>query len=126
MKRLLLICCLLAGFVTTGYAQTKTAKTSDPVAKAKGLQKQLKLTDDQTAKVAAVYKESAEKFTKIKKDAQGNTNRMMPAITPLRNETIKKIKALLTPEQAVKYGKLVDKASATGSTGWSDGWSPAS
>ena len=122
MKRILLICCLFMGIIATSQAQTKLAGTTDPVAKAKGLQKELKLTDEQTAKIAAVYKESSEKFEKIKTEEHGNTTKMTTRITPLRSATIKKIKAILTPSQAVKYDKLIKDAHA-GGNGWSDGWS---
>jgi len=41
-------------------------------------------------------------------------------------ETIKKIKTVLTPKQAVKYEKMVNDTHKTGGSGWSDGWSAAS
>jgi protein CpxP len=125
MKKILLICCLLIGISSAAFAQ-KPATTTDPTEKAKGLQKELKLTDDQTTKIAAIYKESSEKFDKIKKDAGGNTNKMLVAIRPLRTETIKKIKAELNPSQKVKYDKLVKDNKGGSSNGWSDGWSGAS
>ncbi len=122
MKRILLICCLFIGISAAAFAQ-KAATTSDPAEKAKGLQKELKLTDDQTTKITAIYKESSEKFDKIKKDAGGNTNKMLVAVRPLRTETIKKIKAELTPAQKVKYDKLIKDNKGGTSSGWSDGWS---
>jgi hypothetical protein len=125
MKKILLICCLFIGITSASFAQAAKA-TTDPVEKAKGLQKQLKLTDDQTTKVAAIYKESSEKFEKIKVKEHGNTNKMVVAIAPLRTATIKKIKTVLTPVQKVKYEKLVKDTKNTGGNGWSDGWSPAS
>ena len=123
MKNLLLACCLFIGVTSTAFAQ-KT--TTDPVEKAKGLQKELKLSDNQTTKVAGIYKESAQKFEKIKADEHGNTDKMMKSITPLREATIKKIKAVLTPGQAVKYDKLIKENKAGSSNGWGDGWSAAS
>ena len=125
MKKILLICCLFIGITSASFAQAAKA-TTDPVEKAKGLQKQLKLTDDQTTKVAAIYKESSEKFEKIKVKEHGNTNKMVVAIAPLRTATIKKIKTVLNPAQKVKYEKLVKDTKNTGGNGWSDGWSPAS
>ncbi|HTE00614.1 MAG TPA: hypothetical protein VK668_15080 [Mucilaginibacter sp.] len=125
MKKILLICCLFIGITSASFAQA-AKPTTDPVEKAKGLQKQLKLTDDQTTKVAAIYKESSEKFEKIKVKEHGNTNKMVVAIAPLRTATIKKIKTVLNPAQKVKYEKLVKDTKNTGGNGWSDGWSPAS
>lgn len=124
MKRLLLICCVFIGLAATSRAQTKVA--TNPVEKAKGLQKQLNLTDAQTEKVTVIYKESVEKFDKIKTKDHGNTNKMMADVTPLRVATIKKIKGVLTPEQGVKYDKLVKESKSSSlNGGWSDGWSSA-
>ncbi len=124
MKKILLICCLLVGITSAGFAQKSTGIT-DPVEKAKGLQKELKLTDIQTTKIAAIYKESSQKFEKIKASEHGNTNKMLVAVRPLRAATIKKIKDVLTPAQAVKYDKLIKDNKGGNSSGWSDGWSAA-
>jgi protein CpxP len=124
MKRILSICFLLIGITATGYSQTSHPAIGNAEEKAKGLQKELKLTDSQTTKIAAIYKESAEKFEKIKAKEQGNTNKMLVAIRPLRAATIKKIKGVLTPAQAVKYDKLIkDNKKGGNGNGWSDGWS---
>ena len=123
MKKLILICSLFLGITAIAHAQAQKVGT-DPVEKAKGLQKQLNLTDKQTEKVTVIYKESVEKFDQIKVKEHGNTNKMLADVAPLRTATIKKIKAVLTPAQAVKYDKLI-KESKSGSLngGWSDGWS---
>jgi protein CpxP len=125
MKKILLICCLFIGLTAAGYSQTSHPAVGNPEEKAKGLQKELKLTDGQTTKIAAIYKESAEKFEKIKKDEHGNTDKMVVAIRPLREATVKKIKAVLTPAEAVKYDKMI-KDTKGGGSGWSDGWSATS
>lgn len=124
MKKILLICCLFIGFTAAGFAQAPRPTVSDPAEKAKGLQKELNLSEHQTAKIAAIYQESANKFDKIKVAEHGNTNKMLADIGPLRAATIKKIKALLTPHQAVKYDKLLKETSSQSvNGGWSDGWS---
>jgi Spy/CpxP family protein refolding chaperone len=121
MKKLLLICCLFIAIATVSRAQNKAA--SAPVEKAKSLQKQLKLSDKQTEKVSEIYKESVKKFDEIKVKEHGNTNKMLAAVAPLRESTIKKIKEVLTPKQTVKYDKLVkDNKNANLNSGWSDGW----
>jgi spermidine/putrescine-binding protein len=126
MKRILLLCCLFIGLTAASYSQTAKKTTTDPVEKAKGLQKELKLTDSQTSKIAAVYKESSEKFDKIKVADNGNTDKMMKDIGPLRTATIKKIKTILTPVQAANYDKLIKENKGGKSNGWSDGWSATS
>ena len=126
MKKLLLICGLFIGMTTALIAQPKKVAT-DPVEKAKGLQKELNLSTRQTEKVADIYKESVEKFDKIKVKENGNTNKMLADVRPLRAATIKKIKSVLTPEQVIKYQKLIKDSQKEGlNGGWSDGWSSAS
>lgn len=126
MKKLMLICGLFIAMTTAIFAQPKKVVT-DPVEKAKGLQKELNLSSKQTEKVTVIYKESVEKFDKIKVKEHGNTNKMLAEVKPLRVETIKKIKDVLTPKQAVKYEKLVKDSQSEGlNGGWSDGWSSAS
>ena len=127
MKTIIIMFCLFTGIVTTGNSFGIAQKVPDPVLKAKGLQKELGLTDTQTDKIAAIYKESEAKYEKIKTAENGNSDKMLPKITPLRAATIKKIKAVLTPAQAIKYDKLIkepNKSSTYG--GWSDGWSSTS
>jgi periplasmic protein CpxP/Spy len=124
MKKILLICCLFIGFTAAGFTQGSHPVVADPAVKAKGLQKELNLSDHQTAKIAAIYQESVNKFDKIKIAEHGNTNKMLADIGPLRTATIKKIKAILTPRQAVKYDKLLKETSSQSvNGGWSDGWS---
>ena len=125
MKKLILICGLFIGLITAAVAQTNApGPSADPSEKAKGLQKQLKLSDSQTSKVAVIYQESAQKFDKIKAEDHGNTNKMLVAIKPLRSATIAKIKAVLTPKQAAKYNALLKETKSSGvNSGWSDGWS---
>ncbi|HMG10392.1 MAG TPA: hypothetical protein VK609_17890 [Mucilaginibacter sp.] len=122
MKRILLVCCLFIGFATAVNAQNHPVAVG-PVEKAKELQKQLKLTDVQTGKISAIYKESSQKFDKIKAAEHGDNAKMLVAIKPLRTATIQKIKTVLTKEQAVKYDKLIKDNKNQGGTGWGDGWS---
>ena len=127
MKKLILVCSLFIAVAATAYSSANDPGTPDPVLKARGLQKELKLTDKQTDKVAAIYKESADKYEKIKAEEHGNSDKMLPKITPLRTATIKKIKAVLTPSQAVKYDKLIKEPNKSATYGgWSDGWSSSS
>jgi protein CpxP len=123
MKKLLLICCLFFGITDVSRAQAPTSGTN-PRDKAKGLQKQLNLSDKQSEKVYAIYKESVAEFDKIKAKEKGNTDKMLADVKPLRMVTIKKIKGVLTPAQTVKYDKLLKESKSSSlNGGWSDGWS---
>jgi len=124
MKKLLLVCSLFVALATVSFAQPASAPPSDPQQRAKGLQKELKLNDDQTAKIAAIYQDSAQKFDQIKKKENGDTNKMLVDVAPLRKATVAKIKALLTSRQAEKYNTLINENKGSGlQGGWSGGWS---
>jgi periplasmic protein CpxP/Spy len=107
MKTIWLICCLLIGFAAVNHAQGTQATVGAPEEKAKGLQEQLKLTDEQTTKIAAIYKEADERCEKIKKDMHGNHDKMVIPLRPLRAATIKKIEGVLTPAQTVKFQAML-------------------
>ena len=76
MKKIWQICCLLIGLTTASFAQVSHPALGNPEEKAKGLQKQLRLTGDQTTKVAAICKESAEKNEYEKKIQTENAYRL--------------------------------------------------
>jgi Spy/CpxP family protein refolding chaperone len=121
MKKIGQLCCLFIGLTTVSYAQT-AHPTINPVEKAKGMQKQLTLTNDQTTKVSAIYKESAESFEKIKVAEHGNSDKMTKSTLSLRAATIKKIKGVLTPTQAAKFDVMVKKTKKGGVNDWGEGW----
>src|SRR6266700_3892418 len=102
MKKICQICCLLIALTAVSYAQVLPS-APNPEEKAKGLQKQLILTGDQTTKITAIYKGPYESFKKIKKAEHGNADKMMKASRSLRAATIKKSKGVLTPKRAVKF-----------------------
>ena len=53
MKKILLVCCFLLGITAVSRAQGGGQRMG-PVDRAKAMQTQLKLTDDQTAKITAI------------------------------------------------------------------------
>lgn len=122
MKKLLLLLFLLTGIVIVGKAQKMAnSKDSEAVEKAKILQKLIKLNDDQTAKISAIYQDAYAKFDEIKVKERGNTDKMLVAARPLIGETHAKIKRVLQPKQAADYDKLIKKDSMNGNGGT---WDP--
>ena len=105
MKKLLLMCCFLLGISAASYAQGGMRRS--PEERAKELQTQLKLTDDQTTKITAIYKEQATKMDSVR-----NAGGDFSAMRPLMQASNDKIKALLTPEQATAYQKILDERRA--------------
>jgi len=111
MKKFLLVCCILLGISAVSRAQGGGGRMS-PEDRAKNLQTQLKLNDDQTAKITAIYKAQAVKRDSIRTAANGDRDAMRSAMMPLMKEANDKIKALLTPEQQTAYQKMQDEARA--------------
>jgi len=112
MKKLLLMCCFLIGITAVSRAQGGGGMRMSPEDRAKNLQTQLKLTDDQTAKILAIYKTQATKRDSIRTAANGDRDAMRSAMMPLMKDTNDKIMALLTPEQQTAYKKIQDEMRA--------------
>jgi len=106
MKKFLLMCCFLIGITAVSRAQGGGGRMS-PEDRAKQMQTQLKLTDDQTAKITAILKTQATKRDSIRTAANGDRDAMRSAMAPLMKDANDKIKALLTPEQATAYDKIM-------------------
>jgi len=111
MKKFLLMCCFLIGITAVSRAQGGGGRMS-PEDRAKQMQTQLKLTDDQTAKITAILKTQATKRDSIRTAANGDRDAMRTAMMPLMKESNDKIKAILTPEQATAYQKMLDEMRA--------------
>jgi periplasmic protein CpxP/Spy len=106
MKKFLLMCCILLGISAVSRAQGGGQRMS-PEDRAKQLQTQLKLTDDQTAKITAIYKVQATKMDSLR-TAGGDRS----AMRPLMQASNDQIKAILTPDQATAWQKMMDEARA--------------
>ena len=111
MKKLLLMCCFLVGITAVTHAQGGGMRRS-PDERAKQLQKQLSLNDDQTAKITAIYKSQTPKMDSIRTAANGDRQAMMQGIMPLMQDANTRIKAILTPDQATAYQKIQDERRA--------------
>ena len=108
MKKFLLICCFLVGITAVSRAQGGGQRRT-PEEQAKQLQTQLKLTDDQTTKITAIFQAQATKRDSIRTAANGDRQAMMQGMMPLMQDTNNKIKAILTPDQATAYDKMVQE-----------------
>jgi len=107
MRKILLTCCLLLGIAAVSRAQGGPGRMS-PEDHAKQLQTQLKLSDDQTAKITVIFKTQAAKRDSIRTAANGDRDAMRSAMMPLMQSTNAQIKVLLTPDQATAYQKMLD------------------
>jgi len=105
MKKLLLMCCFLIGFTAITRAQGGGMRMSAED-RAKQLQTQLKLTDDQTAKITDIYKAQRAKMDSVRNASNGDRDAMRSAMMGMMKTTSDQIKAILTPDQAAQYDKI--------------------
>ena len=105
MKKILLMCCFLVGI--TAICRAQGGMRRSPEDRAKQLQTDLKLNDDQTAKITAIYKEQATKMDSVRTAANGDRDAMRSAMRPMMEATNTKIKAILTADQAAAYDKAM-------------------
>jgi protein CpxP len=107
MKKLLMICGLLFGVITLTHAQDGGRKMMSPEDRAKKsterLAEKLKLTEDQKAKVLAIYTEEATSMSKNMQ--QDNTDRKAKReeMKAARVANEAKIEAVLTNDQKKAY-----------------------
>lgn len=99
------MCCFLIGITAASHAQGGGMRASAED-RAKQLQTQLKLTDDQTAKITDIYKAQRTKMDSIRTASNGDRDAMRTAMMPLMQDTNTKVKAVLTPDQATAYDKI--------------------
>jgi len=97
----------VASLMQVAFAQQGQGMRMSPKARADTLAKQIGLDTTTTAKVAAVM----EKYQKIMMDKrnelQGDMDAMRAAMTEIRDNQTKDIKALLTKEQSAKYDEVL-------------------
>ncbi len=122
MKKLLLMLCLVAGITTLSKAQ---GQRRTPEEQAKNLQTQLKLTDDQTAKITSIMQMQSTKMDSIRTAANGDRDAMRSGMMTVMQAMTPKIKAVLTPEQATAYDKMQAERRARMQNGGGGGAPPS-
>lgn len=105
------MCCFLIGITAVSRAQGGTMKMS-PDDRAKLLQTTLKLSDDQTVKIKAIFTAQQTKMDSVRTASNGDRDAMRQGMMPIRTATNNQIKAILTPDQATAYQKLMDEMRA--------------
>jgi periplasmic protein CpxP/Spy len=101
MKKLFLMCLLVIGVSAVSRAQG--GNRMSPEDRVKAMQTQLKLTDDQSAKILAIYKQSA-----VKRDSVRNAGGDRDAMRPIMQDANNKVQAILTDDQKAAYKKMMD------------------
>ena len=122
MKKIFLSAVIISASVCVAYGQEqKTQQGPQQVVKDEKayqakqaqdwdnlLKTELKLTDEQVTKIAAINKEFTEKKDAILKDANLTDEVKKEKKTALKKDKEAKISEVLTPEQQNRYKELVD------------------
>lgn len=117
MKKVLLMCTLLFSIVTLAQAQqTEGRKMPSPEERAQRmtaqLEKKLSLTEDQKAKVNAVYMDQVAQMTKLREEAGEDKSGMRAKMVQMSADTDAKIEALLTAEQKTAFTAFKEERKA--------------
>ncbi|UEG51950.1 hypothetical protein LLH06_13360 [Mucilaginibacter daejeonensis] len=123
MKKILLMCTFVLGISAVSFAQGRMQRS--PEEQAKQLKEELKLSDEQTTKVTAVFTAQAKTRDSIRTASNGDRQAMMQAMRPLMESTTAKLKAILTPEQYTTYEKaMAERRQRMGGQGGGGGTPP--
>ncbi|WP_285010950.1 hypothetical protein [Pedobacter faecalis] len=116
MKKLLVICGLLFAVVASSQAQEgqrrgRMGGTPEERAKRQTevLSERLKLSDEQKAKVNALYLEQGKKMVKLRDSLGDNREGFMGVMMKANEETNKKITAVLTDDQKKSFTALQEE-----------------
>lgn len=101
MKKFVIMCCLFLGIAAASHAQGGGGRRFNPEERAKRMQTQLKLSDEQTTKLTAIYKEQGAKLDSLRTAGGGREQ-----FRPLMEASNVKVKAVLTAEQAAQFEKM--------------------
>ncbi|MBC8063197.1 MAG: hypothetical protein H7Y17_00080 [Chlorobia bacterium] len=92
-------------------------RSRTPEERVERLSKELKLTADQKKKVLAVYKASAPKQKALMDDKKMTREQKMAAFGKMREDTNKKLKTILTKDQAKKLDEMRSRQRGPGGPG---------
>ncbi|WP_412467897.1 hypothetical protein [Pedobacter sp. KLB.chiD] len=107
MKKLMMICGLMlgiAGFANAQQGGGPGRMMMKPEERVKLLDEKLKLSDDQKAKLTAVFTEQAESMKKMREEMQGgDRDAMREKMQKMRADHNAKVTAVLTEDQKKTY-----------------------
>ena len=96
------MCCFVIGITAVSHAQQGGGMRMSPEDRAKAMQTQLKLTDDQTAQITTIFKTAA-----AQRDSVKNAGGDREAMRPIMMAANQKIQAILTPDQQAAYKQMM-------------------
>lgn len=111
MKKLLLVFAIVLSVSVMARAQGRGGMNAKPEERAAQLKTALNLTDEQTQKITAIYA-TQSRSTDSLRNAGGGFSAMRPFMAAANS----KVRAVLTPEQAVKFDAMQSQRGNRGGT----------
>lgn len=100
-----------AGGPRAGRAQMSPEQRADR------LKQELGLSDDQTAKVKAVYEKNQDKFKALREDTALSEEDRRAKFREMMKSTMEEVAAILTPEQKTKFQEQMQRRREGGKGG---------
>lgn len=97
----------VASLMQVAFAQQGQGMRMSPKARADTLGKQLGLDTATVTKIAGIMEKSQKQMMDKRNELQGDMDGMRAAMTEIRENQTKDIKALLTKEQSAKYDEIL-------------------
>ncbi|MFD2871532.1 hypothetical protein ACFS5N_03560 [Mucilaginibacter ximonensis] len=109
MKKLLLVCAFVIGVSAVSFAQGGGRMGMSPKVQVDTLKAHVAgITDEQSAKILAVYQGARKQRDSLMEAANGDRQAMMSGFMKMQTATDAKISAILTADQAAAYKKMVE------------------
>lgn len=100
---------LLAAAPLPQYGGRRMHKPMTPEEQLARMTKQLKLTDDQQSKIRPILEEQHNKMMDLRQDTSMSREDRFAKFREVRQESMEKIKPILTPEQQKKWEKIRER-----------------
>jgi len=100
---------MLAATPLPQYGGQRMRHRMTPADQLARMTKQLKLTDEQQAKIKPILEEQHQKMMDLRQDTSMPREDRFAKVREIRQESLEKIKPILTPEQQKKWEKIQQK-----------------
>ena len=97
---------MLAAAPLAQYGGRRMRRQMTPADRLARMTKQLKLTDEQQAKIKPILEEQHNKMMDLRQDTSMTREDRFAKFREIRQESLQKIKPILTPEQQKKWEKM--------------------
>jgi len=105
---------MLAAAPLPQYGGRRMHRPMTPADHLARMTKQLKLTDEQQAKIKPILEQQHQQMMELRQDTSMSRENRFAKFREVRQESLKKIKPILTPEQQQKWEKMQQRRRGRG------------